>query len=353
MNYICENNILPKEENNMSKNCAAPSLFGWDFQVNAAIAIFIDNIEDVDRIRLEGDKQDIEITLSNNEKIYAQAKAVEKAGNYSNVKKHLEDALNSLNNTAYENDDVKQFIYITNSENPMGNIQTISQFIGSYIRQPYTNLSDKAKKIVDKALDNAEKEVSIDKNKLFIYVLQFQNGIELKDRYTNIKRIVDEFIESILENRNGIGAKVLDVWQKELLLNGSVSNTTITLEKKRFSWIIIVKAIENSLLENSLYDKFDISEVRNIQKHFSEFINNSVVRFEFVTIVLSDFNSFRPREKSKKTVEFIEKNWKNYVNEFSVETLEPNRQEILVKEILARIIYQYNTINRMKEKNLI
>lgn len=51
----------------MSKNCAAPSLFGWDFQVNAAIAILIDNIKDVDKVRLEGSKQDIEITLSNKE----------------------------------------------------------------------------------------------------------------------------------------------------------------------------------------------------------------------------------------------------------------------------------------------
>lgn len=343
-----------KEEDVMSKNCAAPSLFGWDFQVNAAIAILIDNIKDVDRIRLEGDKQDIEITLSNNEKIYAQAKSVEKAGDYNNVKKHLSDALNSLNNTAYENDDVvKQFIYITNSENPMGNIQTISQFIGSYIRQPYANLTDKAKTIVDKALANAEKEVSIDKDKLFIYVLQFQNGIDAKDRYTNIKRIVDEFVETILENRNGIGAKVLDVWQKELLLNGSVSNTTITLDKKEFTWIIVVKAIENSLMENSFYDKFDISEVQNVQKHFSEFISNSVVRFEFVTKVLSDFNDYKPNDRSKKTVEFVEENWNNYVSEFSVVNLLPNEQEILVKEILARIIYQSNTINCMKEKNLL
>ena len=147
----------------MSQNCAASSLFGWDFQVNAAIAILIDNIKDVDKVRLEGSKQDIEITLSNKEKIYAQAKAVEKAGDYSNVKKHLANALNSLNNTALDKDgSIKQFIYITNSENPMGNMQTMSQFIGPYIRQPYAQLTDKAKEIVESALSKAEKTVCID-----------------------------------------------------------------------------------------------------------------------------------------------------------------------------------------------
>ena len=334
----------------MSRNCAAPSLFGWDFQV----AILIDNIRDVDKIRLEGSEQDIEITLSNKEKIYAQAKSVEEAGDYSNVKKHLAKALNSLNNTAHDEDgNIKQFIYITNSENPMGNMQTISQFIGPYIRQPYTQLTDKAKEIIESALSKAEKEVSIDRDKLFVYVLQFQNGVSPADRYTNIKRIVDEFVETILENRNGIGGKVLDVWQKELLLNGSVSNTCITLDRKQFTWIIVVKALENSLQDNSFYDKFDVSEVQQVQNHFNTFICNSVVRFEFVTAVLSDFNNFTPKERNKKTVEFIEEKWSDYTSEFALDKLDSNTQEILVKTILARIIYQSNTINSMKEKNLI
>lgn len=338
----------------MSKNCAAPSLFGWDFQVNAAIAILIDNIKDVDKVRLEGSKQDIEITLSNKEKIYAQAKSVEKAGDYSNVKKHLANALNSLNDTAHNEDGtIKQFIYITNSENPMGHMQTMSQFIGPYIRQPYSQLTDKAKEIVENALSKAEKTVAIDRGKLFIYILQFQNGVSPTDIYANIKRIVDEFVETILENRNGIGGKVLDVWQKELLLNGSVSNTCITLDKKQFTWIIVVKALENSLQDNSFYDKFDVSEVQHVQNHFNTFINNSIVRFEFVTAVLSDFNDFTPKERNKKTVEFIEEKWRGYTSEFALDKLDSNTQEILVKTILARIIYQSSTINCMKEKNLI
>lgn len=164
---------------------------------------------------------------------------------------------------------------------------------------------------------------------------------------------MDEFVETILENRNGIGGKVLDVWQKELLLNGSVSNTCITLDKKQFTWIIVVKALENSLQDNSFYDKFDVSEVQHVQNHFNTFINNSIVRFEFVTAVLSDFNDFTPKKRNKKTVEFIEEKWGGYTSEFALDKLDSNTQEILVKTILARIIYQSSTINCMKEKNLI
>jgi hypothetical protein len=138
-----------------------------------------------------------------------------------------------------------------------------------------------------------------------------------------------------------------------LLLNGSVSNTCITLDKKQFTWIIVVKALENSLLENSLYKKFDISEVQAVQRYFNDIINNSTVRFEFLTRVLTDFNNFIPSNRSEKTNEFINACWENYSDELSLGKLPPNTQEILAKTILARIIYQATTIDTMKVKKLI
>lgn len=132
-----------------------------------------------------------------------------------------------------------------------------------------------------------------------------------------------------------------------------LSDCCITLDKKQFTWIIVVKALENSLQDNSFYDKFDVSEVQHVQNHFNTFINNSIVRFEFVTAVLSDFNDFTPKKRNKKTVEFIEEKWGGYTSEFALDKLDSNTQEILVKTILARIIYQSSTINCMKEKNLI
>ena len=49
---------------------ASPSAFGWDFQANAAILLMIENIKKVDKIRVEGKTEDIEITLKNKTKIY-------------------------------------------------------------------------------------------------------------------------------------------------------------------------------------------------------------------------------------------------------------------------------------------
>ena len=57
-------------------------LLGFDFQVNAAIVLMIENIEDLKSLRLEGNYEDIEIELENNQYILAQAKAVERSSSY-------------------------------------------------------------------------------------------------------------------------------------------------------------------------------------------------------------------------------------------------------------------------------
>lgn len=43
---------------------ADATLFGFDFQVNAAIVIMLDNIENMKSIRLESENEDIEIKWS-------------------------------------------------------------------------------------------------------------------------------------------------------------------------------------------------------------------------------------------------------------------------------------------------
>ena len=63
-------------------------VFGFDFQVNAAIVLMIENIEDLKSLRLEGNYEDIEIELENNQYILAQAKAVERSSSdFRNVRK--------------------------------------------------------------------------------------------------------------------------------------------------------------------------------------------------------------------------------------------------------------------------
>lgn len=80
----------------MSDRNASASAFGWDFQANSAMLLMLENIRDAKRVRVEGADEDIEITLEDQTKIYAQAKAVEKPDDTSHVIDKLTKALQTL-----------------------------------------------------------------------------------------------------------------------------------------------------------------------------------------------------------------------------------------------------------------
>lgn len=93
-------------------------LFGFDFQRNAAIVLMLENIQQLSSVRLEGNEEDIELTLVNGTKILSQAKAVQKSSHdFSHVRENLRKALISLSEGS-QRVDAQQLIFITNSPNP-------------------------------------------------------------------------------------------------------------------------------------------------------------------------------------------------------------------------------------------
>lgn len=115
----------------MAKNRRANAvLFGFDFQVNAAIVIMLENIEEFKSVRLEGNHEDIEVELDNGEFILAQAKAIEKSStDFKNVRRNLKKSLLSLSDGS-RNVNVKELILITNSPNPLNDNDTKNIFWG-------------------------------------------------------------------------------------------------------------------------------------------------------------------------------------------------------------------------------
>lgn len=60
----------------MGKRSADSVMFGFDFQVNAAIVLMLEDIKGLRSIRLEGDYEDIELSYDNGEYVLAQAKSI-------------------------------------------------------------------------------------------------------------------------------------------------------------------------------------------------------------------------------------------------------------------------------------
>lgn len=245
-------------------------VFGFDFQVNAAIVLFLENIEDVEKICLEGNYEDIELELSSGKMILAQAKAVEKASSdFVNVRKNLKKALTSLSE-AGERVDAKELIVITNSPNPFNDDKSRNVFYG-HAHRNYNTLPPSAKEIVDRYLSKMEKP--LDTDKLKIQVLPFETDDE-NERYKVIMECINDFMGNLNISISGIGRKMLETWHWQVFDNGGKKDSAIKLTKKDIIWPILVQITEIEQCEDSFLEQFDSGVYEEVVNRYSEVINS-------------------------------------------------------------------------------
>lgn len=321
-------------------------VFGFDFQVNSAIVLFLENMKDVEKIRLEGNYEDIELELSSGEMILAQAKAVEKASSdFANVRKNLKNALTSLSE-AGEKVDARELIMITNSPNPFNDDMSRSVFYGHSHRE-YDTLPPSAKKIIDNYLSKMDR--TLDTGKLKIHVLPFETDDE-NERYKVIMECINDFVGELNISISGLGKKLLETWHWQFFDNGGKKDAAIKLTKRDIIWPILVKITEIEQCEDTFLEQFDSGVYEEVVNRYAEIIDSHCEQCEFFIKVLSDYNNFKTNKKqSEKLNEFIETKWKEYVSEFDVDGVEEEIQEAIAKIVIHNIIKRRFTIDRIKK----
>lgn len=322
-------------------------VFGFDFQVNSAIVLFLENIKEVEKLRLEGNNEDIELELSSGEMVLAQAKAVEKASaDFTNVRKNLKKALMSLAEGG-EKVNARELIMITNSPNPFNDDKSRSAFYG-HAHRKYDTLPPSAQKIVDEYLSKMDKELNRDKFK--IQVLPFETDDET-ERYKVIMESINSFAGNLNTNISGIGQKLLETWHWQVFDNGGKKDVAIKLSKKDIIWPILVKITEIEQCEDSFLEQFDLGVYEEVINRYAEIINSHCEQCEFFIKILSDYNGFKTTKKtSEKLNDYIETRWRDYVSEFSVDGIDVEIQEAITKIIIHNIIKRRFTIDRIKKE---
>ena len=91
-------------------NDASASSFGWNFQANAGIFLFLKYMPDAADIKIESISQDIEITLIDERKVFAQAKSAQDSTTIKDQKEKFKDAIISLARNPYKDN---QLVYIS------------------------------------------------------------------------------------------------------------------------------------------------------------------------------------------------------------------------------------------------
>lgn len=331
----------------MSDRRAHAVLFGFDFQVNAAIVLMLDNIKDLKSLRLEGNYEDIELTFEDGQKILAQAKSVENASSdFSNVRANLKKALITLSEGA-KKVDAKQLILITNSPNPFKDDNSRGIFWAP-TRRSFSTLPSSAQQIITDYLSQIEDP--LDPQNFTVQFFHFETDDET-ERYKAVMQAINDFIGSLNANTSpGLGKKLLQVWHNDIFVNGSKKDAAIELDKKKIIWPIIVLETDISRCDESFFEQFDLGVYDEVVRLYRDTIDTCCERIDFFTRVLYDYNNFpcnkRPMDKC---LEFVNSSWEAYKSEFSVHGIDDETLEALTKTVLYNVVRRRIIINQIKQ----
>lgn len=322
----------------MSDRNASAAAFGWDFQVNSAMLLMLENIREAKSVRVEGADEDIEITLQDQSKIYAQAKAVVKPDDYSNVIEKLTKALETLS-LAAKNGDGNLFTYMTNSVNPFNNQRTMSYFTGR-THLGFDELPDSAQKKIEEIIQQ-KGYTDLDVHHLDVRVIPFY-GNDLKNRYKEIQACVHEFLNEVNVASQGINTEIMQIWQRDLFKNATQTDTAISISKKEMIWPLIVLVVGKTAASEYKKD-FNDDEIDDIERKYKLIINQNTLSYEMISRVMTDY-----RKSKQKLKEFVENHWNEYLEVVNPVEADEQTKESLVKIILYRILVQRHYIRDIK-----
>lgn len=329
----------------MTNRNATSVVFGWDFQVNAAIVIMLENIKELTSIRLEGKNEDIEIDLNDGSCILAQAKSVVRSSeDFTHVLDNLKKSLKSLSEAYRDRKSVKKLIYITNSPNPLSVTKEQFIFAGFPTRRKYESLPEKSRKQIDKILKNIE--IPLDTSNLTIQTLPFETDDD-NEKYKFVLEAIREFISQFNSNNKISKVNLHQVWTNDIFKSGSKKDTSLNLSKKDLIWPIIV-TVTSDIESESEWDEAIFDE---ISRAYKDIINTCCEKYEFMTSILSEYNDYQTdKNYSERSKNFIQNESSKfaYILDDKSLTLDNSLRETLLKVIIKNIINKRYQIDQIK-----
>lgn len=355
-------------------NDASASSFGWNFQSNAGIFLFLKYIKDADSIKIESKLQDIEINLSNGNKILAQAKSSQDYTIATNKKEKFKDAIISL---AKFSSDGEQLIYISNIPDTFDSAkESFNNKIVSYLSCPQ-GVKDEINQVFESTCNSMRNKISketdekkasktkrilklveqFDKSKLYISVISPFWG-EDQNRYSEISSAIITFLVYDLklgiDEAIAIKQRLLEHWQLRFQHNSSQpdKNEIKKISKKDFAWPIAVYLIKEGVPDISeclsfVPDQSLIEEVTRLMLDPSMVYHE---RFEFSNRVIQDYLAFRKNQPNGiKEVEmcFVKEHGNDYCDEFRMDE-DAEVIEYVTKALIYKILINHRNMVRLQ-----
>lgn len=296
----------------MKDRSARSIIFGFDFQIDAAIYIFIDNISDIHLFVIEGKCEDIEMISKSGIKTAIQVKSYYSDKTIPSYKKIKNAIMGFAETRKYQID--TNLVYCTNQYEKLIKYILKHEPTNVLILR-WTDLPYEAQKVVDKYMlkYNLGGEHAID----LIIIPYFLS----KD--TNEKRAViiskTEELLSILGLPVLTASTLVNLWHDYFQ---SSAETNEPIDKKHFLTFIILDIIYNTI------DKYDPEQSRLV-KYVDTYLSSSFFSFEMTNKLL------RKLEKSNLDVASFIIDYFEYIKQVFPQA---NMNDDEYKMIMTRII---------------
>ena len=356
-------------------NDASASSFGWNFQTNAGIFLFLKYMPEVTDIKIESKSQDIEMTLGHDRKVFAQAKSSQDYTAIKDQKEKFKDAIISLARNPYEGN---QLIYISNIPDTFKSVPNF--FDNSIIA--YNDCLVGLKKEIDETILSISKSISqkiknetkpkkiaklkqikskvknFHKENLYISTIYPYYGND-QNRYIKISDTVLSFLTDTIglprEDAIAIKQHLLEHWQLYFEHNSTIkdNNNCKRISKEDFTWPIVAFLVDGNFPDidsclTFLPDSAIKNEVARIMNDPKSFYHE---RYEFSNRVLQRYALFK-KEILGETVKqpelvFIKKYGHEFINEF---TMLGNGDTELIEYLTKVFLYKILASNRHVKK---
>lgn len=339
-----EEEMIEIYKEDVNDNDASYVPFGFAFQADAGILLFIKHFSEVKSMSIESHLQDIELVKKNGELILAQAKSSQNPMNANNEKDKLIDALFSLikcNNNASD-----MLIYISNLPDPLKSNDK-NEFDLREVNYKY--LSSKAVSNVDNAIEklkvkltnkiedsNTNKKirekskiilkhlVDLNKEKLYFISIPKYYGDIKEDRVCEIIKQIQIFLSDKMKYAPSLALlmskQIYDIWHNKCFFDSTLSAKSDKkfIKKDDLIWPLITLFSEkmNLLDLQEIIDEEITSEIHEKINYLShDFIKLN--DFELVNKILSSYEEYKKLNPIKNSrLNFIKDNWSSFKNDF-------------------------------------
>lgn len=328
----------------INDNDASYVPFGFAFQADAGIFLFIKHFSEVKFISIESHLQDIELVKKNGELILTQAKSSQNPMNANNEKEKLTDALFSL--IKCNNNESDMLIYISNLPDPLKsndknefNLREVNyKYLSSEAVSNVDNAIEKlkvkltsrindsntSKKIKDKSKIVLKHLVNLNKEKLYFISIPKYYGDKEEDRVCEIINQIQAFLSDKMKYTPSMALsmskRIYEIWHNKCFFDSTLSakSDRKIIKKDELIWPLITLFSERIDVSNlqEIIDEEITNEIQEKMRYLShDFIKLN--DFELVNKILSSYEEYKKLNPVKNNrLNFIKDNWLSFENDF-------------------------------------